>query len=302
MPKREDIKGYLPIWLTVWFAIFAQTLRAEPVLVTTDWVADHLNDSDVVLLDMSVDPTQYRRFHLPGARYLPYDLLVKKGRDEVSRGIPDQTLFKLLGRTGISPRDHVVIYDDFAGLQAGRLFWELERVGHPRVSVMDGGLVRWILERRKVVAEVPPAKTVSYAPAPSSGRENEIDLTGVEAAVSEPGVVLLDVRTPEEYRGEPRERRSGHIPGARLWPWEQAVDFNHGFSLKPARQILSSLRTVGIEDKQADLVLYCRTGHRVGQTYMTLRHLGFDRLRLYDGSMAEYARFSRLPVRKGDAP
>ena len=299
--------GYVLIWFTVWFAVCAQTLHAEPVLVTTDWVADHMNDPDIVLVDMSVEPNQYRRFHLPGARYLPYAMLVKKGHDDVSRRVADQVLFNLLGRSGISPRDHVVIYDDMAGLQAGRLFWELERVGHPRVSVMDGGLVRWILEGRKVVAEAPPAKPVSYTPVPGGGRANEIDLKGVESAVSAPGVILLDVRSPEEYRGEvrkgePRKRRSGHIPGARLWPWEQAVDFRRGFSLKPAKQILSSLRSVGIEGKQANLVLYCRSGHRAAQTYMTLRHLGFERLRLYDGSMVEYARYSSLPVRKGNSP
>lgn len=279
-----------------------QPQHPEPILVTTEWVADHMNDTDVVLVDMALDPYQYRRYHLPGALSLPYEKMVIKDRDGVSRRITNQALFKLLGQSGITSRHHVVIYDDIAGLEASRLFWELERIGHPRVSVMDGGLVRWILQGRKVVVEIPPVKVVSYVPVPGGGRANEINLKEVENAISDPAVILLDIRSPEEYRGEPRKIRSGHIPGARLWSWENAVDFNNEFTLKPEHKILSSLRMVGIEDKDADLVLYCRSGHRAAHTYFVLRELGFEHLRLYDGSMKEYIRFPGLPLRKGDAP
>ena len=313
MRYRPGINVCVKIWLLVWLTATGvagcvtetsrmQSLHPEPILVSTEWVADHMHDPDVILVDMALGPYQYRRFHLPGAHSLPYEKLVIKDRDGVSRRIPDQDLFTLLGRTGITSRHHVVIYDEIAGLQAARLFWELERIGHPRVSVVNGGLVRWILQGRKVVAEVPPVKMVSYTPIPGKGRENEIDVNGIEAIISDSKVTLLDTRTQEEYRGNAREKRSGHIPGARLWPWEQAVDFEQEFKLKPASQILASLRTVGVEDNQANVVLYCRSGHRAAHTYLTLRYLGFEHLRLYDGSMKEYIRKPGLPLRKGDAP
>ena len=302
MRRGRGVRGYLRIWLGLCLAMGARLVCAEPVLVSTDWVARHLGDPDLVLVDMAVEPIQYRRFHLPGARYLPYDSLVARGRDGISRRIPDRALFERLGAAGISSQTLVVIYDDIGGLQASRLFWELERIGHPRVSVMDGGLVRWVLERRRVVGGVPRVKGVSYTPPAGGGRANGIDLAGMEAVIPDPDVILLDVRSPEEYRGKAKVPRSGHIPGARSWPWRQAVDFEHGFTLRPAGEILSSLRGLGIGGRGADLVLYCHSGHRAAHTYMTLRHLGFERLRLYDGSMAEYARYSNLPLRKGDTP
>lgn len=288
----------------VFFLFFwVEWALAFPVLVTTDWVAAHLDDKNIVLVDMAGDPNQYRRFHLPGAYYLPYGALVEKGRDGVARSITEERLFRLLGNLGITESTHVLIYDDMGGLEASRLFWELERVGHPQVSVIDGGLVRWILDGRPVVAEIPRVQPVVYRPSAGvSRRDNGIDLATVKSAIGIPSVTFLDVRTPEEYQGDQRDKRSGHIPGAQLWPWDQAVDFAGGFVLKSREDLLASLGQSGIEQKELDLVLYCRSGHRAAQTYLTLRHLGFERLRLYEGSMAEYAKSPDVELRHGATP
>jgi len=187
------------------------------------------------------------------------------------------------------------------GLEAGRLLWELERVGHPRASVLDGGLVKWVLEGRPVVAQAPPNVRAHYRPT-AEGRPNAIDLAGIETVRQDPSVVLVDVRDPQEYAGKPSDLRSGHIPGARLFHWEQAVDFEHGFKLKSPEVLLESLRAAGVSGTESDVVLYCRTGHRAAQTYWTLRHLGFERVRLYDASMAEYARTKDADLRRGPSP
>lgn len=288
-------------WLLLLALSWAEPGSASPVTVDTAWLADHLEDSGLVLVDMTADPVQYRRFHLPGARYLSPRALVDKNKAGVSLRVPARRLFALLGELGINADSHVVIYDDMGGLEAGRLFWELERSGHAQASVLDGGLVKWVLEGRPVVAEVPPMVRAHYRPA-GPGRANEIDLAGVLAARKDPSVVLLDVRTPEEYAGKPSDPRTGHIPGAHLWPWDQAVDFEHGFVLKRPEVLLRSLRQAGIEGPDADVVLYCRSGHRAAQTYATLRSLGFERLRLYDGSMAEYGLAKSEDLRRGPAP
>jgi len=210
-------------------------------------------------------------------------------------------LFALLGDLGIDADSHVVIYDDMGGLEAGRLFWELERIGHARASVLDGGLVKWVLEGRRVVAQLPPVARTQYRPS-KRGRENEIDLAGILSARQDPAVLLLDVRTPEEYAGKASEPRTGHIPRARLWPWDQAVDFERGFALKRPELLLQSLRQAGVEGPDTDVVLYCRSGHRAAQTYAALRYLGFERVRLYDGSMAEYGLAEHADLRKGLSP
>ena len=284
-------------------ALWPAGLVAAPVLVDTEWLAARLGDPGLMLVDMASDPTQYQRFHLPGAVYLPYEALVRQRKDGVVLRAPDDRLFRVLGSLGITADAHVVIYDDIGGLQAGRLFWELERIGHARVSVLDGGLVQWILEGRKVEATPVRPRKVSYQPSGDGRRSNDITLQEVKQARDQGDALLLDVRTQEEYQGDPRSKvPSGHIPGARWWPWDGSVDFGAGFRLKDRQQLEQSLAAVGASDKKQPIVTYCRTGHRASQSYLTLRSLGYENVRLYDGSMVEYQRDRMAPLARGPKP
>jgi thiosulfate/3-mercaptopyruvate sulfurtransferase len=281
---------------------FAGTIHAKTMMVDTQWLHEHMNDADVVLVDMSSDATQYQRFHIPGAVYLGYGNLVqKRKKDKVSLRIPDERLYKILGILGISRQSHVVIYDDMGGLNAGRFYWELERIGHPRVSIVDGGLVKWILEGRKVDNKNVTRKPVQYAAADKI-YTNDIDLAGVRKVLESGTYTLLDVRSKEEYVGHPKFKRTGHIPGAYLWSWDDSVAFDKGFVLKPEAQLQQSLASIGIKDKSQPLLLYCNSGHRASQTYMTLKHLGYKNIKLYDGSMAEYTRDKQAPIKQGTKP
>ncbi len=280
-----------------------RTAYADPVLVDAEWLSKRLDDPSVVLVDMAADGTQYQRFHLPGAVYLPYQALVQRRRDGVMLRVGDERLLKILGALGIRADSHVVVYDDIGGLQAGRLLWELERIGHRRVSVLDGGLVQWILDGRKVVATPVRPTPVNYVRAHTGGRDNEASLEAVKAGDDGHKPVLLDVRSKEEYQGDPKSKqRSGHIPGATWWPWDQSVDFDNGFRLKSPEALEKSLATVGVVDKQQPIITYCRTGHRASQSYFTLRRLGYDKVRVYDGSMVEYERDRLAPLKLGLTP
>jgi len=290
--------------ITLIFAIWVSAAgAAEPILVDSDWLSARLNSPSLVLVDMASDPTQYQRFHIPGAVYLPYQTLVQRRKDQVVVRLDDDKLFKVLGSVGISDDAHVVVYDDIGGLQAGRLFWELERIGHNKVSLLDGGLVQWILEGRKVVASPTLPKPVVYVPSAGKRRDNEATLANVKTANEQSGAVLLDVRTREEYMGgRSRKHRSGHIPGAKWWPWEQAVDFDQGFRLRSAAVLIESLKKAGVADTDTPLIAYCRSGHRASQTYFVLRQLGYDNVKIYDGSMLEYQLDRTAPLRRGMQP
>jgi len=221
---------------------------------------------------------------------------VQKNRKGVSLRVSDQRLVEILGFFGITPDKHVVVYDDMGGLDAGRLFWELERIGHQQVSVLDGGLVKWILEGRKVDNKpVHPKKTLYKESA--TGKNNEANTTEVKSAIDE-GKVVLDVRTKEEYIGDKRNKRCGHIPGAKLWPWTQAVDFEDGFVAHDDATLLASLKAVGVTP-EIPVIAYCQSGHRASQVYYTLRRLGFEKVSLYDGSMAEWSSDATLPLITG---
>ncbi len=275
--------------------------QARQVMIDTATAARLLNERNpnIVLIDMS-SGLQYRRFHIPGAVHLGYHELVFRRRDGVSLRLPDERLYAVLGSKGIGRNSHVIIYDDTGGLNAGRLFWELERIGHARVSIIDGGLVAWILEGRKVTNRVVKPRPVRYLPG-KAGRDNVASLTDVVRR--DPRTWLLDVRSREEYTGWPRVRRSGHIPGARWLAWNQSVDLERAFRLKPAKKLLQALAQAGLPvKKDTPVILYCQSGHRAAQSYLVLRHLGFTRVRVYDGSMAEYSRYPRLPLRKGMTP
>jgi thiosulfate/3-mercaptopyruvate sulfurtransferase len=274
-----------------------------PVFVDGAWLERHLDDPEVVIVDMS-DETQYQRFHLPGAVHLPYGaLLTEREPDKVPVRLDDARLAMLLGRLGITRRHHVVVYDDLGGLNAARLFWELEHIGHPKVSVLDGGLVRWILDGRRVVNTPAAARAATHYELTGAGRDNEASLSEVRsAAAGRQAALLLDVRTAEEYLGDPKNPRTGHIPGARWWPWEQAVDFARGFVFADRERLRDRFRQAGLSEPDRPVITYCRSGHRAAHTYLTLRALGFERVRLYASSMNEYARIPDAPLRQGPSP
>lgn len=274
--------------------------HAAPVFVDGAWLEKQITNPKVVIVDMSDDDNQYQRFHLPGAARLPYDVLVKERKaDKVKIRLDDAELTRVLGRLGIARDSHVVIYDDIGGLNAARLFWELERIGHREVSVLDGGLVRWILDGRKVVG-TPEKRTPTTYPAATNGRANEAVLADVRAAAASQ-TLLLDVRTEEEYIGEPKKPRTGHIPGARFWPWDLAVEFDRGFTRRDAAALKKTLGQVGA-DPNLPVITYCRSGHRAAHTYLTLRNLGYDNVKVYANSMNEYAVTRDAPLKQGKSP
>jgi len=292
----------LRVVVSLLLLFLGQSLLAAPVMVDTEWLAKHKNDDNIVLVDMTADDLQYSRYHIPGAIRIAYsDLVTRRKKDKVSVRLPDGVLEKGLGSLGINADSYIVIYDDIGSMEAGRLFWELERIGHKNMSILDGGLVQWVLDGRKVDNKPVKLKPSSYV-SNGAGIENEADLAFIQNASEKGTVTLLDVRSQEEYIGHPRYPRSGHVPGAQWWPWENNVAFTDGFKLKPDQQLLASLKAVGVVDKKAPLAVYCRSGHRASQSYLTLRKLGFENVRLYDASMAEYEKNKLAPVVRGRSP
>jgi thiosulfate/3-mercaptopyruvate sulfurtransferase len=282
-------------------ALAWSSAAAAPPLVDGEWLEARLADPGLVLVDMSEDDAQYQRFHLPGAVRLAYgQLLKRRAPDNIPVRLADDELFALLGRLGIQRDRHVVVYDDVGGLQAARLFWEMERIGHPDVSVLDGGLVRWILEGRRVENAPVTRVPVRYR-ADGARRANEATLAEVRRAGAARDRVLLDVRTEQEYRGDGKAR-SGHVPGAHFWPWEQALDTTRGFVRAADGQIEASLKQLGAAAKDAPIIAYCRSGHRAAHSYWALRSLGFENIKLYANSMNEYLADPLAPLTRGTEP
>lgn len=293
--SRIDTRAIL---LLVGLLLFAQHASATSK-VSTHWLEEHLNDTNLLLVDMS-DDIQYQRFHIPGAVHLPYAAINYTTQHGVTLSIGRERLIKLLGLLGASGESQIVIYDDLGGLNASRLYWELERLGHSRVALLDGGLVKWILEGRKVTNKPAQPVSISYQPTGKPGVANLASLMDIRRLPTD--AVLLDVRSQQEYIGAPRQARSGHIPGARWWPWDGTVEFTADFRLKPPTELKRQLQALGVTNTNTPIYLYCRTGHRASQAYFVLRQLGFSQVRLYDGSMAEYSQDNQLPLVTGLTP
>jgi len=277
------------------------SFAAEP-LVETQWLKANINNPNVVLIDMS-DETQYQRFHIQNAIQLPYHVLNKKLKNGVSLSIGSENIIKLLGLLGVTASTHVIIYDDIGGLHAGRLYWELERVNHKNVSVLNGGLVKWILDGNPVTAKTfQPTRKTNYQATKKTSNEALATINDVLPSSRDKNTLLLDVRTKEEYVGNVKQRRSGHIPGAILWSWDNSINFENQFKFKQKNILVKELNKLGLKQKNQPVILYCRSAHRASQSYLTLRSLGFNNVKVYDGSMKQYAISANAPLAKGIKP
>ena len=274
------------------------------VLVSTDWVAEHREDPRVRLIESNEDLLLYDTGHIPGAVKVDWtnDLNDPLVRDYINS---DQ-LQRLLRSKGINSDTTIVFYGDKNNWWATYAFWVLKLFGIERVRLMDGGRLRWVDEGRPLTTTTPsyPAGNIVVA------RRNDQPLRAFRDEVLEHVKrrgQLVDVRSPEEFRGErlhmpeyPSEGavRGGHIPGAKSIPWARAIDpdthtFRSAAELRDLYEKDNGLR------RDAETIAYCRIGERSSHTWFALTYLlGFDAVRNYDGSWTEWGNSVRLPVEK----
>ncbi|GIV78479.1 sulfurtransferase [Litorilinea aerophila] len=273
------------------------------VLVSTEWVAEHLNDPNVRLIESNEDVLLYDTGHIPGAVNIDWhtDLNDPIIRDYVG---PEQ-FAALMRRHGITPETTVVFYGDKNNWWATYSFWVFQLFGHTNAKVMDGGRQKWIDEGRELTREKP-----SYPPSdyPVPQRDDTVirafrDQVLQHQAARKP---LVDVRSPGEYRGEllhmpdyPQEGalRGGHIPGAKNIPWARAA--NPDGTFKSADELRAIYEAEQGLKPDEEIITYCRIGERSSHTWFVLKYLlGYEKVRNYDGSWTEWGNAVQMPIEK----
>ena len=284
--------------------IAARGYAHPEVLVSTQWVADHLEDPKVRLVESNEDVLLYETGHIPGAVKIDW---VADLNDPLIRDYVDGQRFeRLLRSKGIDDATTIVFYGDKNNWWATYAFWVFRLFGLKHLRLMDGGRLRWAQEGRELVTTVPRYREGTIT---VSERDDSHDRAFRDQVLEHVrhNKSLVDVRSPEEYRGErlhmpeyPNEGalRGGHIPGARSIPWGRAVNpETHTF--RPANELRTIYQEENGLDPDEDVIAYCRIGERSSHTWFALTYLlGFVRVRNYDGSWTEWGNLVRTPVEK----
>ncbi len=274
------------------------------ILVSTDWVADHLDDPDVRIVESNEDPLLYPSGHIPGAVEVDW---TRDLNDPVRRDYLDQEGFQeLMRRIGATSDTTIVFYGDKNNWWATYALWVFQLFGHDNARIMDGGRGKWAAEDRDLSREVPTFEPSDYV----APKRDDSQLRAFRDQVLghlQAGGPLVDVRSPEEFSGErmhmpdyPNEGalRGGHIPGADNVPWGRAVAEDGTF--KPADELSAIYRDECDLSDDEEVVVYCRIGERSSHTWFVLRYLlGFDKVRNYDGSWTEWGNLVGVPIEKG---
>ena len=275
-------------------------------LVSTDWVAEHIGDEDVVVLESNEDTLLYSTGHIPGALKIDWHTELN---DEVARDFVDPEAFaELAASKGISPETTVVFYGDKSNWWAAYALWVFTLYGHEDVRLMDGGRDKWLAEGRETTREVPEVTRGEY---PVRQRDDSTDRAAREDVLAALGTTpLIDVRSPKEYTGEtthmdgyPQEGtlRGGHIPTAASVPWAKAA--NEDGTFKSREELEAIYRDEAGLGETDSVIAYCRIGERSSHTWFVLKHLlGYQDVRNYDGSWTEWGNAVRVPIALGEQP
>ncbi len=279
------------------------------VLVETSWVAEHLNDPNVRIVESDEDVLLYEQGHIPGAVKIDWftELQHPSKRDFLTK----EEFERLMSEKGISNDTVVVFYGDKHNWYAAYTFWLFRYFGHDdkKLKIMNGGRKKWLDEKRPLSREVPSfPKTVYRAKEPDPAIRAFRD--EVLASLNRSDRVLIDVRSPKEYTGElihmpeyPQEgaQRGGHIPGALNIPWAQAVNPDDS-TFKPAEELRKLYESFKITPER-DVMAYCRIGERSAHTWFVLTYLlGYPKVKNYDGSWTEWGNLVNAPIKKGPEP
>ncbi len=279
--------------------------KRDEVLVTTEWLAQHLDDPSIRIVEVDEDTDAYGRGHVPGAVAVNWNTDLQ---DPLRRDFVDPEQFaKLQDSLGIGPDTLVVLYGGNNNWFAAYAYWYYKVYGHDAVKLVDGGRKAWELEGRELTTEPPAVQSSSGYPV----RQPDLSIRAfrdqvLSEYVNKSDRALVDVRSPEEYRGEklapdhlPQEQaqRPGHIPGAANIPWAKAVDGGTG-------KFLTDERLAGLYEGQGvtsdkDVVAYCRIGERSAHTWFVLHELlNYPSVRNYDGSWTEWGSLVGVPIER----
>lgn len=282
----------------------SQYARPE-TLVTTEWVAAHKDDADVVVVESDEDVLLYETGHIPGAVKIDWHTELN---DPVTRDFLDGEAFAAFAASkGISRDTTVVFYGDKSNWWAAYALWVFTLFGHEDLRLMDGGRQKWTDEGRAMITERPELTTGDY---PVVERDDATHRAFREDVLDHLGKPLVDVRSALEYSGERTHMegyeqegalRGGHIPTAASVPWGRAVDSDGTFkSREELEAIYRDEAGLGASD---DVIAYCRIGERSSHTWFVLQHLlGYEQVRNYDGSWTEWGNAVRLPIAAGEEP
>jgi thiosulfate/3-mercaptopyruvate sulfurtransferase len=275
------------------------------VLVETNWVADHINDSKVRIVEVDYDPENaYNQGHIKNAGLAWWKRDIN---DPIARDIIDKQKFEDLMRTlGVNSDTTLVLYGDFNNWFAAFAFWVFKYYGHQDIRIMNGGRKKWEAEQRQYVKDLPAFQKTNYA-AKAPNDELRAYLPEVRKIIDakDSSFVLVDVRSPKEFTGEitappeyPMEhaQRGGHIPSAKNIPWAQAVKDDGTF--KSVEELKQLYEPKGVT-KEKNVIAYCRIGERSSHTWFVLKYLlGYPKVRNYDGSWTEWGNMIRNPIEK----
>jgi len=268
-----------------------------PVLVSTDWVAAHLDDPDVLLVHVAMPGMSPPAAFIPGAVVLDYHSIETSGRLDIELP-PIEQLVPVLEAVGVSNDKHVVLYGGGAAHIAARAFVTLEYLSHPRVSVMDGGIEAWQQEGRPTAPE--PAAPIASDFDARIDADVLADAAWIEQRLDDPHVAVIDARPASQFAGPSnRGLREGHIPGAGNLYFVELLQSEEVPRLKPRDEVEAMFADAGFVPG-ATVVSYCQIGMRASYNYLIARHLGYD-VKLYDGSWQEWGADESLPAETGPA-
>ncbi len=261
-------------------------------LVDTNWLALHINDRDLRIIDVRNSQEEYAAGHIPGAIHFTVNQARLALKESGFALPPDYEIEERLGQLGITKETMVVAYDDQGGFNASRLFFTLEYAGHKKVALLNGGITKWTAEERALSKTLPQVSKTVYQVHTETQRVAPAGW--IVANLGKPNLALVDARSPAEFRGEDlRAKRGGHIPGAVNIEWTQNLTGDKTF--KPADELMALYSQAGVT-KDKTIVSYCQTMHRGAVTYFTLRLLGYPDVRGYDRSWSEWGNDLTLPA------
>src|SRR5689334_2267046 len=274
------------------------------VLVSTDWLADHLKDANIRIIESNEDPLLYPSGHIPGAVQVDWtnDLNDQVRRDYLNR----EGFEKLASKIGITPDTTLIFYGDKNNWWAAYAYWVFRLFGHTNAKLVDGGRLKWEKEGRELTKEVPSYPATSYKAPERDDTKIRVFRDEVLKHINA-GLPLVDVRSPDEFSGKlthmpnyPQEGalRGGHIPGAKSVPWAKAVNAEDG-TFKTAAELKAIYEGEQGLKPNDNIIAYCRIGERSSHSWFVLTNLlGYSNVRNYDGSWTEWGNSVGVPIEK----